>query len=184
VAEKYNGKRTVSRKNNSSGFLNLGYLNKSSCVENSGAIQTDVQETFWSAPYLAELPVEFDFLTVVNGKEVAQYTVLKASQNKFAAIASKYPDIRPFRLFFGRIYVSVEDSQIIKFEGTSYSADEVDEDETDARYVSTAIRQKLNDGLLVTTSVNTSPVNFSNRKEQSFRLIVKYRNYQNNDLDF
>ena len=152
-----------------------------SCLIDAKAIDTDASETFWSAPYLAEMPIKFDYFTKLNGTAVARYTVYKPARAKFNKIATKYPHIKPFRVFFGTIFVSVDDAQIIKFWGSSFperSTTGNRSHKTIASYNTTATRKRLESGLWVTHSVNTIAVANKKGKARPFRYAATYSNYK------
>ncbi|MCB1023446.1 MAG: hypothetical protein KDB79_03595 [Acidobacteria bacterium] len=152
-----------------------------SCLRDMNSIKTDATETFWSAPYLDEMPIKFVHFTELDGVKVARYTVYKPAQAKFDEMAAKYPFINPFRVFFGTIFVSVEDSQIVKFWGSSYPEAETtgqSSPTTMASYNATAIRQKLESGIWVTTKLNTVAVAEIKGKMKPFSYTVDYKNYR------
>lgn len=152
-----------------------------SCVLDASSINSDATETFWSAPYLDEMPVKFNYFTELDGVKVARYTVYKPSPAKFAQIAARYPHIHSFRVFFGTIFISVEDSQIIKFWGSSFPEVKTTGHNADgalASYNATAIREKLTSGIWVTTLLNTVAVANKKEKMKPFSYVVKYENYR------
>jgi len=151
------------------------------CLLNLESINTDTTETFWAAAYLDEMPIKFDYFTKMNGVNVARYTVYKPTPEKFKSVAAKYPFIKPFRVFFGTIFVSVEDSQIIKFWGSSFPEAQTTghiSNKIFASYNSTAIREKLETGIWVTTSLRTVAVVNKKGKMRPFSYLVKYKNYR------
>ncbi len=157
-----------------------------SCLLDMDSISTDTTETFWSAPYLDEMPIKFDYYTELDGVRVARYTVYKPSAQKFNQMAAKYPFINPFRVFFGTIFVSVADSQIIKFWGSSFPESRttgMSSGGTHASYNATAVRGKLASGLWVTTMLNTVAVAKKEGKMMPFSYIVKYKNYRQGTSD-
>lgn len=152
-----------------------------SCLRDLDSINTDTTETFWSAPYLDEMPIKFVYFTELDGVKVARYTVYKPAQAKFDEMAAKYQFIDPFRVFFGSIFISVDDAQIIKFWGSSYpEADTTGQSSptTMASYNATAIRQKLEIGVWVTTKLNTVAVAEIKGKMKPFSYTVDYKNYR------
>ena len=152
-----------------------------SCVLDVGSINSDATETFWSAPYLDQMPVKFNYFTELDGVKVARYTVYKPSPARFDKIAAKYPHIKSFRVFFGTIFVSVEDSQIIKFWGSSFPEAKTTghkSNEALASYNATAVREKLASGIWVTTLLNTVAVANKKGKMKPFSYVVKYENYR------
>lgn len=157
-----------------------------SCVLDFETIKTDATETFWAAPYLDQMQIRFSSFTVMDGIPVARYTVFEPSQQKFNQIAARYPNIRPFRAFIGTIFVSVEDSQIIRFWGTSFpesKATGYQSPRTYGSYSATAIRQKLVSGIWVTTLLNTVAVAHEKDKLKPFSYVVKYQNYRQGTTD-
>ena len=152
-----------------------------SCVIDPAAIKTDASETFWAGAYLNEMPIKFDYFTKHNGTNVARYTVYKPAKAKFEAIAGKFPNIKPFRVFVGTIFVSVEDSQIVKFWGTSFPERATTGNRSGkalANYNATALRKRLGNGLWVTSSVSTVAVANKKGKAKPFRYVVNYKNYR------
>ncbi len=152
-----------------------------SCLLSEDSIDTDATETFWAAPYLGEMPVKFDYFTELDGVKVARYTVYKPSIETFNEIAEKYPFVKPFRVFFGSIFVSVDDSQIVKFWGSSFPEAKTTGQTKDgvlASYNATAIRQKLSSGVWVTTKLNTVAVANKKGKMKPFSYVVDYTNYR------
>ena len=156
-------------------------LRSPSCLPNFDSIDTDTTETFWSAPYLDEMPIKFVHFTELNGIKVARYTVYKPSLKKFNELAKKYPFINPFRVFFGSIFVSVDDSQIIKFWGSSFPEKGTTgraNSNVMASYNATAVRQKLASDVWVTTKLETVAVANKNGKMKPFSYVVNYKNYR------
>ncbi len=156
-------------------------LTSPSCLLNLESIDTDATETFWAAPYLSEMPIKFVNFTELDGVKVARYTVYKPSVEKFNEIVEKYPFVKPFRVFFGTIFVSVEDSQIVKFWGSSFPENTTTGQTKDgvlASYNATAIRQKLSSGIWVTTRLNTVAVANKKGKMRPFSYVVNYKNYR------
>ncbi len=152
-----------------------------SCLPNVEALDTDAGETFWSAAYLDQMPVKFDYFTKLNGLDVARYTVYKPSPDKFDQIAANYPNIKSFRVFFGTIFVSVEDSQIIKFWGSTYPEADMTGNKsgkTLANYNATALRRRLDTGRWVTSTVNTRAVARKGGKSRAFSYVVNYKDYR------
>jgi len=161
-------------------------LTSPSCILNLESINSDATETFWSAPYLEDMPVKFDYFTELDGVKVARYTVYKPAKAKFDQIAAKYPNIKSFRVFFGTIFVSVKDSQIIKFWGSSFPEAKTtghSSSGTLASYNATAVRQKLTSGIWVTTKLNTVAVANKKGKMKPFSYVVKYENYRQGTSD-
>lgn len=155
--------------------------NLPSCVPNMDSIKTDATETFWAAPYLDQMPVKFEYFTEIDGIKVARYTVLQPTAEKFNQIAAQFPNIKPFRAFVGTIFVSVDDSQIVKFWGTSFPESDAtgfNSKRTYASYCATAVRQKLASGIWVTTLLNTVAVTNEKNKLKPFSYVVKYQNYR------
>jgi hypothetical protein len=195
VEESYNLERSVARvqdgktlfHNESSSSSNSSKTPKlPSCVLNFDSIKTDATETFWAAPYLDEMPVKFDHFTEIDGIPVARYTVYQPSAETFNKIAARYPNISPFRAFVGTLWISVEDSQIIRFAGTSFPESEVTGYQCANRcasYGATAVRQKLSSGIWVTTLLNTVAITDKNGKLKPFNYVVKYQNYRQGTSD-
>ena len=157
-----------------------------SCVRNLDLIKSDATETFWSAPYLEQMPIVFDSFSEIAGVKVARYTVYQPTMEKFNQLAAQYPHIKNFRAFVGTIFVSVEDAQIIKFWGTSFpesAATGYQGKSTFGSYCATAIRQKLASGIWVTSLVNTVAVTNENDKLKPFSYVVKYQNYRQGTTD-
>ncbi len=190
VTDRYSRKRTVSRTSEGKAFFENENISKlfrkanaamPDCILNLDAVSADASETFWSASYLEDMPVKFDYFTTLNGEEVARYTVYKPAQPVFDAIARKYPHISNFRVFVGTIFVSVKESQIIKFWGSTFPDEATTgnkSQKTLANYNSTAIRKRLESGIWVTTEVNTVAVAEKKGKMKPFRYAVKYDNYR------
>jgi hypothetical protein len=157
-----------------------------SCVLDFDTIKSDATDTFWAAPYLDQMPIKFDYFTVIDGISVARYTVYEPTEQKFNQIASRYPNIKPFRAFIGTIFVSVEDSQIIKFWGTSFPESKATGYQSSRIYGSygaTAIRQKLSSGIWITTLLNIVAVTNERNKMKPFNYVVKYQNYRQGTSD-
>lgn len=193
VVENYELNRLIARTNNGEA-LYQGQQQKVSqksselpkCVLDLNSIKTDATETFWAAPYLDKMPIKFEFFTEMDGIPVARYTVLQPSMQKFNEIASQYPNIKPFKAFVGTIFVSLNDSQIIKFWGTSFpeaTNNDSNKARTYASYNATAVRQKLASGVWVTTLLNTVAVTNDNNKMKPFSYVVKYQNYRQGETD-
>ncbi len=152
-----------------------------SCVLDFDTIKSDATDTFWSAPYLDQMQIKFNYFTEIDGIRVARYTVFEPTQQKFYQMATFYPNIKHFRAFVGTIFVSVEDSQIIKFWGTSFpesKATGYQSARTYGSYSATAIRQKLGSGIWVTTLLNTVAITNEKDKGKPFSYVVKYQNYR------
>ena len=151
------------------------------CIVDLSSLNTDATDTFWSAPYLADMSIKFNYFTELDGVKVARYTIYKPSKEKFQKIAAKYPHIKSFRVFFGTIFISVEDSQIIKFWGSSFPEANMTGRKNDgalASYNATAVREKLSSGIWVTTFLNTVAVANKKGKMKPFSYVVKYKNYR------
>jgi hypothetical protein len=156
------------------------------CIVDLSSIKTDATETFWSAPYLADMKVKFDYFSELDGKKVARFTVHKPSAAEFEKIAVKYPFVKPFRVFYGTIFVSTEDAQIIKFWGGSYPESKTtgqNSSEVLASYNATAVRQKLTSGIWVTTKIDTVAVANRKGKMRPFSYVVNYENYRQTETD-
>ena len=100
--------------------------------------------------------------------------------------AAQHANVKNFRVFIGTIFVSIEDSQIIKFWGTSFPEAEQTNFKS-ARvfgsYSATAIREKLASGIWVTTLLNTVAVTDEKEKIKPFSYVVKYQNYRQGTTD-
>jgi hypothetical protein len=90
------------------------------CKLDYTALSTDFSETFWASPVLEQMPIRFSGFVTEEGKKVARYDVLQPSRELFEKMEKEFDSIKPFRVFVGSIYVSVEDGQIVKFWGTSF----------------------------------------------------------------
>ena len=190
IADRYSRKRTVGRTvQGKPVFQNEAILrvfkkkkaHQPSCLINFDAIDSDATETFWSAGYLKDMPIKFDYFTMLNGEKVARYTVYKPAKKKFEQIAAKYPHIKSFRVFVGSIFVSVKDSQIVKFWGSSFPERDTTGNRTNktlANYNATATRQRLESGIWVTTALDTVAIAKKRGKMKPFRYSVKYKNYR------
>lgn len=153
------------------------------CIRNIDSVKIDSNETFWSAPYLDEMPVKFDKYTEVDGVQVAQYQVGYPTQTQYNQIAAKYPHIKLFKTFVGTIYISVKDAQIIKFWGTSFPEVTKNSDTSNVvgSYGATAVRQKLSSGIWVTTFLNIVAATLEKEKIKPFSIMVQYKNYRQAD---
>jgi len=193
VTENYEMNRLITRtQNGETLFQNENVVSSSaktslpSCVLDLNAIKSDATETFWSAPYLDEMVIKFNSFAVIDGISVARYTVYEPTADKFNRMASLYPNIKPFRSFVGTIFVSVADSQIIKFWGTSFPESQATgkkPTKTYGSYGTTAVRQKLASGIWVTTLLNAVAVTYQNNKMKPFSYVVKYLNYRQGTTD-
>lgn len=157
------------------------------CVQNFNLIQADATETFWAAPYLDQMPIKFELFTQIEGIPVARYTVLQPTPEKYYQIVKQFPQNKIFRAFVGTIFVSVKDSQIIRFWGTSFPELGVKPDQSSkffASYCATAIRQKLSSGIWVTTLLNAVAVTKNGDKLKPFSYLVKYQNYRQGESEF
>ena len=189
VTENYELTRSISRTQNGKAlfqdkmmFLSSLYSpHPPSCVSDFDTIISDATETFWAAPYLNRMQIKFNYFTVIDGVPVARYTVFEPTIENFNQIAARYPNIKPFRVFVGTIFVSVEDSQIIRFWGTSVPASKAADSsfpKTYGSYCATAIRRKLANGIWVTTLLNTVAVTNEKDRMKPFSYVVKYQNYR------
>ncbi|MFV0388664.1 MAG: hypothetical protein ACK5NT_07905 [Pyrinomonadaceae bacterium] len=154
---------------------------KPSCVQDIAQIKADASDTFWAAPYLDELNVKFDYFTDLDGLRVARYTVEKPNEETIRRLEKKYRHIQPFRIFYGSIFVSVTDAQIVKFWGSTFPESNTTgqlKKGVLASYNATAIREKLTSGLWVTVSLNTVAVANLKGKQKPFSYVVDYRNYR------
>ena len=190
VTENYELERLVTRTQSGEALFqnkkgSLGLFSSPSCVLDFEIIKSDATDTFWAAPYLDQMRIKFDSFTTVDNIPVARYTVFKPSQKMFKQIESHYPYIKSFRVFVGTIFVSVEDSQIIKFWGTSFPETKTTgySSRVGGSYGATAIRQKLASGIWVTTLLNIVAVTNEKNKMKPFSYVVKYRNYRQGTTD-
>lgn len=158
------------------------------CVLNYPDLKTDFTNTFWASPALEKMPIYFSGFNEVEGKTLAVYTVLQPDAKLFAELAKEYPQIKPFRVIVGTIYVSPEDGQIVRFAGTSFPEENVTGDyarKVRCTYWVKAVRQKLNieDGLWVTVHVGSVAVANVEGKIRPFNYTVKFENYRQSETD-
>lgn len=158
------------------------------CVLNYPELKTDFTNTFWASPALDKMPIYFMGFYEVEGKMLAHYSVTQPNERLFAELANEFPQIRPFRVVVGMIYVSPEDGQIVRFAGTSYPEENVTgtyAQKVRCTYWVKAVRQKLNieNGLWVTVHVNTVAVASVKGKIQPFNYTVKFENYRQAETD-
>ncbi|MBA2620905.1 MAG: hypothetical protein H0U87_06870 [Acidobacteria bacterium] len=160
-----------------------------SCALDSQNLKTDFTETFWASPALEKMPINFVGFVQVEGKTLARYTVLQPNEQLFNQIAGEFPNIKPFRVFVGTIFVSPEDGQIVRFWGTSFPEDNVTGKHGGQKvwgsYSVTALRQKLNidSGLWVTVYVGTVAVANVSGNSRPFSYTVKFENYRQSTTD-
>lgn len=194
VTENYELNRLITRTQNGETLFqdetisssSTNSTNLPSCVLDLNTIKSDATETFWSAPYLDQMEIKFNAFEVLDGISVARYTVYEPTDAKFNQIASRYPNIKSFRAFVGTIFISVEDSQIIKFWGTSFPESEATGKQSTrifGSYGTTAIRQKLVSGIWVTTLLNAVAVTYDKDEMKPFSYVVKYQNYRQGNTD-
>ena len=160
----------------------------SRCSLDSQNLKTDFTETFWASPALEKMSVNFVGFVEVDGKTLARYTVLQPDAKLFERLASQFPNIKPFRVFVGTIFVSPEDGQIVKFWGTSFPEDPItgkNEQKVWGSYSVTALRQKLNieSGLWVTVYVGTAAIANIGGSSRPFTYTVKFENYRQSTTD-
>lgn len=158
------------------------------CVLNYADLKTDFTDTFWASPALDKMPIYFMGFFEVEGKTLAHYSVSQPDEKLFARLANEYPQIRPFRVIVGTIYVSPEDGQIVRFAGTSYPEENVTGEyakRVRCTYWVKAVRQKLDieNGLWVTVHVGTVAVASVKGKIQPFNYTVKFENYRQSATD-
>ena len=158
------------------------------CVLNYQDLETDFTDTFWASPALEKMPIYFNGFYEVDGKTLAQYTVLQPDEQLFAQLANEYPHIRPFRVIVGTIYISPEDGQIVRFAGTSFPEENItgrNSQKIWGSYWVKAVRQKLNidDGLWVTVHIGTVAVANVQGKFHPFNYTVEFENYRQGTSD-
>ena len=156
------------------------------CVLNYPDLKTDFTNTFWASPALEKMPIYFSGFNQVEGATLAVYTVLQPNAKLFAELADEYPQIKPFRVIVGTIYVSPADGQIVRFAGTSFPEENVTGDyarKVRCTYWVKAVRQKLNieDGLWVTVHVGSVAVANVQGKIRPFNYTVKFENYRQSE---
>ena len=156
------------------------------CILNYADLKTDFTNTFWASPALDKMPIYFSGFNKIDGATLAVYTVLQPDAKLFARLANEYPQIKPFRVIVGTIYVSPEDGQIVRFAGTSFPEENVTGDyarKVRCTYWVKAVRQKLNieDGLWVTVHVGTVAVASVQGKIHPFNYTVKFENYRQSE---
>ena len=180
---------TVARTDNGNALLNLTAAPAAlPCVLNYGDLKTDFTHTFWASPALEKMPIYFSGFHEVDGKTLAQYNVLQPNERLFNELANQYPNIRPFRVIVGTIYISPEDGQIVRFAGTSFPEENVTGEyakKVRCTYWVKAVRQKLNieDGLWVTVHVGSVAVANVQGKFHPFNYTVKFENYRQGTTD-
>ena len=190
ITEKYELEQSVTRTQNGKAL----FQNKKTspdlfrsplCVLDFEIIKSDATDTFWVAPYLDQMQIKFDSFTTIDNIPVARYTVFKPNQSKFEQIKSQFPYIKSFRVFVGTIFVSVEDSQIIKFWGTSFPETQTTgySKKVSGSYGATAIRQKLASGIWITSLLSIVAVTNDKNKMKPFSYVVKYQNYRQGTTD-
>lgn len=150
------------------------------CIQNYGALQADFADTFWASPALEYLPIKFFGFVQEDGKTLARYGVLKPTDDVLDSLRMRFPEMNPFRVFTGSIYVLPEDGQIVKFWGSAYPEKELtgyDSKKIHGSYVTTALRQKTSNGIWLPTFVGTVAV-ANGKNDSPFRYAVKYDNYR------
>lgn len=160
----------------------------SPCALDSKNLKTDFTETFWASPALEKMPIRFVGFVEEAGKTLARYTVYQPDARLFAELENEFPNIKPFRVFVGTIFISPEDGQIVKFWGTSFPEETVtgkNQQKVWGSYSVTALRQKLNidAGLWVTVFVGTSAVANVSGNSRPFSYTVKFENYRQSTSD-
>jgi hypothetical protein len=168
---------TVARTDNGNALVNLTANTAPAnlpCVLNYQDLKTDFTHTFFASPALEKMPIYFVGFYEIDGKTLAEYTVLQPNERLFNQLANEYPHIRPFRVIVGTIYISPEDGQIVRFGGTSFPEENVIGRNSQKIWGShwvTAVRQKLNiDGGLWVTVKERATLKFS-----TMRLLPKIR---------
>jgi hypothetical protein len=163
-------------------------LKAPTCVSDYGNLKTDFTETFWASPMLDKMPIRFAGFVKMEGKILAQYTVLEPGTRLYNQLARKYSPDKPFRVFVGTIFVCPNDGQIVKFWGTSFPEAKItgnDSREIKGGYSVTAIRQKLNlkNGIWVTVFVGTAAVSTVEVNPFPFSYTVYFNNYRQSTTD-
>lgn len=189
ISASFNENNTVARGNNGDAMFRLASSPAAlPCVVNYQNLQTDFTDTFWASPALDKMPMYFSGFFEVDGVTLAHYTVLPPDERLFNELANQYPEIRPFRVPVGTIYVSPEDGQIVRFAGTSFPEQTVTgsySQKVRATYWVKAVRQKLNinGGLWVTVHIGTVAVANVQGKHLPFNYTVKFENYRQSMTD-
>lgn len=158
------------------------------CVLNYSDLKTDFTDTFWASPALEKMPIYFSGFQELEGVKLAAYTVQQPDARLFDEMANEFPQIRPFRVIVGTIYISPEDGQIVRFAGTSFPEENVTGDyakKVRCTYWVKAVRQKLNieNGLWVTVHVGSVAVANVQGKIRPFNYTVKFENYRQSETD-
>ena len=158
------------------------------CVLNYPELKTDFTDTFWASPALEKMPIYFSGFQELDGVKLAAYTVRQPDARLFDEMAKEFPQIKPFRVIVGTIYVSPEDGQIVRFAGTSFPEENVTGDyarKVNCTYWVKAVRQKLNieNGLWVTVHVGSVAVASVQGKIRPFNYTVKFENYRQSETD-
>ena len=158
------------------------------CVLNYADLKTDFTNTFWASPALEKMPIYFSGFNEVDGKTLAVYTVLQPGAKLFSELASEYPQIKPFRVIVGTIYISPEDGQIVRFAGTSFPEENVTGSyarKVRCTYWVKAVRQKLDiaNGLWVTVHIGSVAMANVQGKILPFNYTVKFENYRQSETD-
>jgi len=158
------------------------------CVLNYPELKTDFTDTFWASPALEKMPIYFSGFQELDGVTLAVYTVRQPDARLFNEMANEFPQIKPFRVIVGTIYVSPEDGQIVRFAGTSFPEENVTGDyarKVRCTYWVKAVRQKLNveNGLWVTVHVGSVAVASVQGKIRPFNYTVKFENYRQSETD-
>ncbi len=158
------------------------------CVLNYPELKTDFTNTFWASPALEKMPIYFNGFEETDGVNLAVYTVQQPNARLFNELANEFPQIKPFRVIVGTIYVSPADGQIVRFSGTSFPEENVTGDyarKVRCTYWVKAVRQKLNieNGLWVTVHVGSVAVASVQGKMRPFNYTVKFENYRQSETD-
>ncbi len=178
---------TVTRTDDGNALVNMASAPAAlPCILNYADLKTDFTDTFWASPALDKMPIYFSGFNEIDGKTLAVYTVLQPDAKLFNQLANEFPQIKPFRVIVGTIYVSPEDGQIVRFAGTSFPEENVTGDyarRVRCTYWVKAVRQKLNieNGLWVTIHVGTVAVANVQGKIHPFNYTVKFENYRQSE---
>ncbi len=189
ISGSFTENHTVARTGNGNALFNLTDAPTAlPCILNIENLKTDFTNTFWASPALEKMPIYFMGFFEVEGKMLAHYSVLQPDAKLFSQLANEYPQIRPFRVIVGTIYVSPEDGQIVRFAGTSFPEESVTGEyarKVHCTYWVKAVRQKLNieNGLWVTVHVGSVAMANIKGKIQPFNYTVKFENYRQSETD-
>lgn len=189
ISASFSENHTVARSSNGDALFNLNVAPSAlPCILNYENLKTDFTDTFWASPALEKMPIYFMGFYEVEGKMLAHYSVMQPDAKLFNQLAAEYPQIKPFRVVVGTIYVSPEDGQIVRFAGTSFPEETVTGEyakKVRCTYWVKAVRQKLNidNGLWVTVHVGSVAMASVKGKIQPFNYTVKFENYRQSETD-